>query len=113
MPPESIVAGNWFDEETGEQLCMEYPEGYFSVRDTVEDLSANPEAAAIMREVMEGLMPPRTAGDTRRDNRPPSMRKPAGFFTLQMMIKRAGMMGKAMTPVQIIRINQRLNKIKK
>ncbi|MBQ8955158.1 MAG: hypothetical protein IJ048_13695 [Clostridia bacterium] len=113
MPPESIVAGNWFDEETGEQLSMQYPEGYFSIRDTVEDLSASPEAAAVMAEVLEMIRPPKAPGDTRPDNRPPSMRKAPGFMPLQMMIKRMGMMGKPLSPVQIIRINQRLNKIKK
>ena len=110
MPPESIVAGNWFDEETGEQLSMQYPEGYFSVRDTIAELTANPEAAAVVREVTEKLAMPKSAGG---GTRPPSAQKPPSFITLQMIIKRAGLMGKTFTPVEIIRINQRLNKIRK
>lgn len=113
MPPESIVAGNWFDEETGEQLSMQYPEGYFNIRNTIEELMANPDAAVIVDEVLEMARPPRQPGDTRADDRPPSMRKAPGFMPLQMIIKRMGMMGKPLSPVQIIRINQRLNKIKK
>ncbi|MBO4297905.1 MAG: hypothetical protein J5998_03825, partial [Clostridia bacterium] len=113
MPPESIVAGNWFDEETGEQLSMQYPKGYFSIRDTIDDLSANPEAAVIVDEVMQMARPPRPAGADRPEGGPPPMRKAPGFMALQMIIKRMGIMGKPLSPVQIIRINQRLNKIKK
>jgi len=113
MPPESIVAGNWFDEETGEQLSMQYPEGYFSVRDTIEDLIANPEAAAVVDDVMKMLRPPQAPASGAQGARQPSLRKMSGFYPLQMMIKRASLMGKGLSPVQIIRINQRLNKIRK
>ena len=108
IPPETIVAGNWFDEETGEQLSLQFPDGYFSIRDTIGDLMQNPQAAAVVEEVApmlrpEGMPAPRPG----KDGRPPM--RMGGFFTLQQIIKRAN----RLTPIQIIRINQKLIRIPK
>ena len=52
MPEETIVAGNWFDEETGQALTLEFPEGYYSIKDSIEDIMSGSQGAKMIGEIM-------------------------------------------------------------
>ena len=52
--PNAQGVTNWFADIQVEGK-MEYPEGYFSLRDTMGDILANPEAAALLEEHAEAI----------------------------------------------------------
>ena len=55
--PNAQGVTNWFADIQVEGQ-MEYPEGYFSLRDTMEDIFSNPEAAALMEEYSAAIFGP-------------------------------------------------------
>ena len=50
-------AANWFDMAAAEagNLTMEFPEGYYSIRDTIKDIMQNPEAAGLLTSAMNSM----------------------------------------------------------
>lgn len=119
MPEEEIVAGNWFDEETGETLTMEYPEGYYSIRDTLGDIMKNPEAAAVFRRLQEMVQAQRQSPANETDSadtgkgkseEDAQMVKNLGFIPLYRLMKLGNIQS---DPGTLIRINRELNKIRK
>jgi len=110
MPPEEIVAGNWFDDETGETMCMEYPEGYYSIRDTLEDLLLHPEGAAVMAEIQQTAaeMRPKVVNAVNGDVDSSYMLKSVMKFQIQRILKMVDI-----SPQVIIKLNRRLNQLKK
>jgi beta-galactosidase len=50
LPAGEGDAGNWFDAEP-----LQYPEGYYSIKDKISDLMANPETAKIVGELMSNI----------------------------------------------------------
>lgn len=112
MPQEELVAGNWFDEETGETLKMEYPEGYFSVRDTLGDLLQHPEGPEVLAE-LQGLMGRSgvTAGNKESGDGAASqkgMLQSVAQFPFQQILKMLNL-----PPQTILKVNCRLNQIRK
>ena len=51
LPQEQGEAGNWFDE-LGQAVALEFPEGFFSIRDKLGDLMDHPEAGKVIQELM-------------------------------------------------------------
>ncbi|MEG1698223.1 MAG: glycoside hydrolase family 2 TIM barrel-domain containing protein [Oscillospiraceae bacterium] len=47
---------NWFEGKLVEKAEMQFPEGYFSIRDTVGEIAANAEAMKAMSEMMGAAM---------------------------------------------------------
>ena len=114
MPQDEIVAGNWFNEETGEVLKLEYPEGYYSIRDTVGDLMQNPDAAKIFMEMKAELS--KISGNGSKGDQ---VQKAEGDHVnlsvlagmqLQQLLKTAGA---ADNPAWLIKLNRRFNAVKK
>ena len=52
--PDAQGVTNWFADIQVEGE-MEYPEGYFSLRDNLETIFANPEAAALLEEHAQAI----------------------------------------------------------
>lgn len=121
MPDDEIIAGNWYDEETGETMAMEYPEGYYSIKDTMADIMKNPQAAAVYRKLKEMMEEKRrqTAGD---DNETKGlqnagdkganeqMMKSLNSIPLQQLMKLGGI---KLEPGALIKLNREFNRIKK
>ena len=53
--PEGNDAANWFDDPKAREARkpLNYPEGFYSIKDKVTDLLANSETAAIIHDAME------------------------------------------------------------
>lgn len=92
---------NWFDQEEFHPDC-------FSVSDTLADLRANPEAGAIVNEMMEkGAASRGDVADAVKDN--PALQRMMGRMTLISLLKQAG----GIEEESIKQLNRILQKIKK
>lgn len=96
---------NWFADLQVEGE-MEYPEGYFSLRDTMETIMANPEAAALVEEHAAALF-----GSMAKSmkNMSGSMGM-AAKMSLQNIIQ---LSGSGLDENGLLYLNQQFNKIKK
>ena len=95
---------NWFDRED-----MQVREGYFSIKDSVADVKAVPEAAALFGALMEKVVA--SYGDVAKNVQiPEEMQRKMDAMPLEASLKQAG---KAVTPEMIVELNRELNKIKK
>ncbi|MDO4305192.1 MAG: glycoside hydrolase family 2 TIM barrel-domain containing protein [Eubacteriales bacterium] len=102
MEREEIV--NWFDRED-----METPAGYFSIRDKVADIEANPEAAVLLEEINAKMV--EAYGDVAKNATvPEEMKKKQAQMPLEEKLKMAG---KAVTTEMVVELNKKLNRIKK
>lgn len=102
MEREEIV--NWFDRED-----METPAGYFSIRDKVADIEANPEAAVLLEEINAKMV--EAYGDVAKNATvPEEMKRKQAQMPLEEKLKMAG---KAVTTEMVVELNKKLNKIKK
>ena len=54
LPQEETEAGNWFDE-LGNEVKMEFPEGYLSIKEKLGTIMANEEGAKVLMELFEKL----------------------------------------------------------
>ncbi len=109
--PEGNSAANWFDDPAAvaARAAFKYPKGYYSIKDKVGVLMANPETAAILGNLMQGamqgigaMMDPANMGE--------SMREFMNMMRLSDMLKMAG---DAMPQEVKLALNEALTKIKK
>ena len=115
MPEDETVAGNWFDEETGETYSFEYPEGYYSIRDTMGDIMKNAQAAAVFMRLKERSSRQRTGsgggGNAGADQQAGAqMMKSLATVPLQQLIKLGSM---NLDTKELWQVNRELNAIKK
>ena len=111
--PEGNEGANWFDDpaavEARKAKKMNYPKGYYSIKDKISVLAANPETAAILKEAMATAMGSgamsMTSGSMGKE-----MQEFMNMMTLSNMLKMAG---GAMTADQKYELNEKLNKIAK
>ena len=97
------TAGNWFDD-LGNELKLEFREGYLSIRDKIGDILANEEAAKVLNELM-GKM----AGGAAMK----SMQAMMGMIKAMRLEDVLKMAGKRVPPQAKFYLNDVLNKIKK
>ncbi|MBR4027342.1 MAG: beta-galactosidase, partial [Lachnospiraceae bacterium] len=113
--PEGNEGANWFDDpaavEARKAKKMKYPKGYYSLKDKVSVLSANPETAAILQETMAKFMGQgafsMTSGEGGMGK---EMQEFMGMMALGNMLKMAG---SAFSADDKYELNERLNKIAK
>ncbi len=86
---------NWFDKPADGEL--EFPEGFLSIKDKIEDIIANPEGEAILREHFDALL---------QDKR----FKMAKRFPFETII---GFKPDAFPPALVQVVNAKLNKVRK
>ena len=54
LPKEDTVAGNWFDDIRADAV-LEFPEGFFSIKDTVGEMLDHPEASKIINDLFDRM----------------------------------------------------------
>lgn len=109
--PEGNAAANWFDDPAAiaARNAFKYPKGYYSIKDKISVLMANPQTAAILGNLMKqvtsmgmGMMDMDQVGSTMMDF--------MGMMRLSDMLKMAG--GKFPMEAKLA-LNQALTQIKK
>lgn len=101
---EKVV--NWFDRED-----MKTPVGYFSIKDKIADIKANPRAAVILEKAMEEMQKKTLEkyGDVARNARvPEEMQRQMEQMSLEAQLKMAG---SAIDPELVAQLNKALNQI--
>ena len=94
---------NWFAASGGEgEEPLQFPEGYFSIKDKVGALLKNPEGEQFVSEMIGKVMPGMKVSK--------GMLNMAKHFTIEKVIEMAG---DRITPEMVRYLNERLNQIKK
>lgn len=99
---------NWFDKD-GKQVGFEFPEGYFSIRDTIGDLMSNPQSAGLVGQMMQGMSSEENAMGSQFKSNEASAKMAMGF-TIERI---AMMVGDKLPKEMLLALNAQLNKIKK
>ena len=110
--PEGNQGANWFDDPAAvaARTAFKYPKGYYSIKDKVGVLLANPETAAIVAETFKSMMA--GAGGLMGGGMEmgESMKEFMNMMRLNDMLK---MMGPAFPAEAKLQLNEALTKIKK
>ena len=110
--PEGNQGANWFDDPAAiaARTAFKYPKGYYSIKDKVGVLMANPETAAILGEVLAKAMG--GAGDLMGGGMEmgESMKEFMNMMRLSDMLK---MLGAGFPAEAKLQLNEALTKIKK
>ena len=110
--PEGNQGANWFDDPAAiaARTAFKYPKGYYSIKDKVGVLLANPETAAILGDVFSKLMS--GAGSMMGEGMQmgESMKEFMNMMRLNDMLK---MMGAGFPAEAKLALNEALTKIKK
>lgn len=107
---DTTGVANWFDQSAAEaaNATLEFPEGYFSIKDTMNDILDNEEAANFLVATFAAATGMKMKA---------SMLRMMGEKTLEDLMAMAAQMGqsqeKPMPENFLVMINMKLNKIKK
>ena len=108
LPQDDSVGNgvaNWFDD-IEVPTTLEFPEGYFSIKDRIGDIAAHPEASEVLRELFSNMGSGAGVNAKSMDNMMGMMKN----MKLQDILKMAG----KRVPAQAkFVINEKLTKIKK
>lgn len=98
---------NWFDRE--DEIVKE---GYFSIKDSMGDIKAHAQAAAVLNELMAPLQAKAAAyGDVAKNIEiPESMQKMMDRMSVEASLRQ---MGKLVSPEFVHKLNAALNLIRK
>ena len=102
------VATNWFDKE-GKPCELEFPEGYYSIRDTIGDIMQSEEGRRLLEPMIRQAMSQHGGGGA-AFKMTDQMREMMNGFSLERMLKQAG---KRFDASMVVQLNQALNKIRK
>ena len=110
--PEGNQGANWFDDPAAiaARAAFKYPKGYYSIKDKVGVLMANPETAKILGETLAAVMGGAGGLMGGQMEMGESMREFMNMMRLSDMLK---MMGAGMPAEVKLQLNQALTKIKK
>lgn len=97
---------NWFDRE-GNPCTLEYPEGYFSIRDSTGEIMSTEGGRAVLEPMIQKAL-----AEFGGSNFTPSkqMMKMMEGMALERLVKMAG---QRMEPSFVVELNRALNKVKK
>lgn len=100
---------NWFDNE-GNKVIFEFPEGYYSVKDSIDEIFENPAGREIVQRMIDTLMGNMAGAgmDMSAD-----IMKMLGNQSVERLFGLAGMSGKKFPKELLLQMNQRLTQIKK
>ena len=110
--PEGNQAANWFDdpEAIAARKALKYPKGYYSIKDKMGTLLANPQTAAILGGLMSKMAQRAGAGMIDAGKMGEEMQQFMNMMRLCDMLKMAG----DKVPAEAkIALNEALTKIKK
>jgi beta-galactosidase len=106
LPEGDGEAGNWFLTDP-----LEYPEGYYSIKDKLSDLMANPQTAEIVGGLLSAAM---SGGAMSMMDQNAGEDNPMQEFMMMMRLNNLiKMAGKAVTADMKRDLNEKLTKIKK
>jgi beta-galactosidase len=106
LPEGDGEAGNWFLTDP-----LEYPEGYYSIKDKLSDLMANPQTAEIVGGLLSAAM---SGGAMSMMDQKAGEENPMQEFMMMMRLNNLiKMAGKAVTADMKRDLNEKLTKIKK
>ncbi len=110
--PEGNQGANWFDDPAAvaARKAFKYPKGYYSIKDKIGVLMANPETAAVLGGFMKQAMTGMGAGMVDMASMGEEMAKFMNMMRLSDMLK---MIGDKVPTEAKIAINEALIKIKK
>lgn len=113
--PEGNEAANWFDDKDAiaahKARKLNYPKGYYSLKDKISTLMQHPQTEAIVQEVMKKIMGSGAMSMVSfEDGMGKEMMDFMGMMTLANLLK---MSGDALNADEKYELNERLNKIKK
>ena len=110
--PEGNDAANWFDDPKAREARkpLNYPEGFYSIKDKVVDLMANSETAAVIKDVIDTFAHSSMMSMMNSDKDDNSDGGIMGTMRLADMMKMAGRSFSADVKRQV---NEALTKIKK
>ena len=110
--PEGNAGANWFDDPAAiaARQAFKYPKGYYSIKDKVGVLMANPETAAILGEAMKAVMAGSSSMMGEGMEMGESMKEFMNMMRLSDMLK---MMGAGIPAEVKLELNEALTKIKK
>ena len=100
---------NWFGPSEDEIV----KEGYFSIKDSMGDVKAHPQASAVLNELIAPLQAKAAAayGDVAKNIQiPESMQRMMDKMSVEATLKQ---MGKLVTPAFVHELNAALNQVKK
>lgn len=100
---------NWFDDH-GKKVVFEFPEGYYSVKDSVDDIMKNPFGLKIMQGMLEGISKSFSGAGIEMS---PDLLKMLGSQSIERLASLAGMSGRKFPKEMLLQLNQMLNQIKK
>jgi len=100
---------NWFDAQ-GNKVVFEFPKGYYSVKDTVNDIMQNPAGRELLQGMLD-MISKSFAGSGMEI--PPELMKMLGSQSIERLFGMAGMSGKKIPKEVLLHMNQMLNQIKK
>lgn len=112
--PEEGDAGNWFDDpaEASARKRLEYPAGFYSVKDTIGKLMSDPVTAEIVRAAMVRLGNPR-ALHVVNNSVGQSDDPMQSFYSMMHLTDMLKMGGKSVTFEFKYELNEQLTQIKK
>ncbi len=102
---------NWFDKDS--KFDFKFPEGYFSIKDKLNDIMAIPEGNELFNNLIDTMVKGMMSDPNNSQGKveiPKSMLKLAGGMSIEKIAK---MTGDKLTPEMLFEINEKLNKIKK
>ena len=110
--PEGNQGANWFNDPAAiaARKALKYPEGYYSIKDKVGVLLANPETAAILKDALAKL----TKGSSNlMDDVDMGGSEMAGFMNMMRLTDMIKMVGSAISAEEKVALNNALIQIKK
>lgn len=110
--PEGNSAANWFDDPAAiaARNAFQYPKGYYSIKDKISVLMANPQTAAILGDLMKQVASGMGMGMVDMEQMGSTMMDFMGMMRLSDMLKMAG----DKVPMEAkLALNQALTQIKK
>ena len=111
--PEGNSAANWFDDPAAvaARQAFKYPKGYYSIKDKVGVLMANPETAKIVGEMMAKVMA--GAGSLMGEGMGEMSEGMKEFMAMMRLSDMLKMMGAGIPGEVKLALNEALTKIKK
>jgi beta-galactosidase len=110
--PEGNQGANWFDdpELVAMKKAFKYPKDAFSIKDKIGDLMTNPQAAALLGQMMQAMA---SGGGAMMSVMGEMSEEMMGFMKMMRLSDALKMAGDAVTMKTKLEINLALNQIKK
>ena len=113
--PEGNQGANWFDdpELVAMKKAFKYPKDAFSIKDKIGDLMANPQAAALMGQMMAAMTSGKGPASAMMSVMGEMSEEMMGFMKMMRLSDALKMAGDAVSMKTKLEINLALNQIKK